>query len=115
MNFAKALTDLAFAPMRAGLAVADAGIGVAKSGIDLASRALGETSDDTRQTPTSFASMLGVGDAVERANRLAKLMDEDQPLGRALAAGGPIDRLLQPGGVVDRLTAPGGALDRMTQ
>ena len=31
-------------------------------------------------------------------------MDEDAPLGRALAPGGPIDRLLRPGGVVDRLT-----------
>ena len=48
--------------------------------------------------------MLGIDDAVERANRLARLMDEDQPLGRALMPGGPIDRLLQPGGVVDQLT-----------
>ena len=55
-----------------------------------------------------MAGVLGLEDAVERANRLAKLMDEDQPLGRALAPGGPVDRLLQPGGLVDRLTAPGG-------
>ena len=45
----------------------------------------------------SFAHMLGIDDAVERANRLARLMDEDQPLGRALAPDGPIDRLLRPG------------------
>ena len=38
--------------------------------------------------------MLGIDEAVERANRLARLMDEDQPLGRALVPGGPVDRLL---------------------
>ena len=49
--------------------------------------------------------MLGIDDAMERANRIARLIDEDQPLGRALAPDGPVDRLLRPGGVVDRLTA----------
>ena len=39
--------------------------------------------------------MLGIDEAVERANRLARLIDDDQPLGRALAPGGPLDRLLR--------------------
>jgi dihydroxy-acid dehydratase len=60
------------------------------------------------------AHILGIDDAVERANRLAKLMDDDAPLGRALRPNGPVDRLLQPGGIVDQLTAEGGLLDRLT-
>ena len=48
--------------------------------------------------------MLGIDDAIGRANRLARLLDDDAPLGRAIAADGPIDRLLRPGGVVDMLT-----------
>src|SRR4051794_27246708 len=99
MNLGRSLSDLAFTPMRVGLAVADAGLGVASGGLNIARKALGETRDGVRQTPTSFAAMLGVQDAVERANRLARLMDEDQPLGRALAPDGALDRLLQPGGV----------------
>ena len=38
MNLAKSLTGLAFAPVRAGLAVADAGITVATGALDLAHR-----------------------------------------------------------------------------
>ena len=110
------LTGLAFAPVRAGLAVADAGITVATGALDLAHRTVGEEKDGVRTgRPTSMAQVLGIEDAVERANRLARLMDEDQPLGRALAPDGALDRLLKPGGVVDRLTAPGGVLDRLTQ
>ena len=89
MNLGKSLTDLAFAPARVGLAVADAGLGVASGALGMAHRSLGESRDGVRQPPTSFASMLGVEDAVDRANRLARLMDEDQPLGRALAPGRP--------------------------
>ena len=103
MNLGKALTDLAFAPVRVGLAVADAGIGVAKGGIEVAYRTLGEPKDGAKPGSPSLAYMLGIDDAVERANRLARLMDEDQPLGRALAPDGALDRLLRPGGVVDRL------------
>src|ERR1700740_3186913 len=87
MNLGKTLSDLATAPVRVGLAVADAGLEVANS-------ALGRA----RSGSGSVTHMLGIDDAVERANRLARLMDEDQPLGRALAPGGPVDRLPQPGG-----------------
>ena len=104
MNLGKTLTDLATAPVRVGLAVADAGLDIANSAVGRA-----------RSGSGSVAHMLGIDDAVERANRLARLMDEDQPLGRALAPGGPVDRLLQPDGLVDRLTAPGGVLDRLTE
>src|SRR3954452_12576515 len=104
MNLGKTLADLATAPVRVGLAVADAGLDIAQS-------ALGRG----RWGSGSVAHMLRVGGAVERPNRLARLVDEDQPLGRALTPGGPIDRLLQPGGLVDKLTMPGGVLDRLTQ
>lgn len=106
MNLGRSLSDLALTPVRVGLAVADAGLGMASGGLGIARKALGEPGSGVRQPPTSFAAMIGVQDAVERANRLARLMDEDQPLGRALAPGGALDRLLQPGGVIDRLTAP---------
>ena len=100
MNLARSLTGLAFAPVRAGLAVADAGITVATGALDLAHRTVGEEKDGVRTgRPTSMAQVLGIEDAVERANRLARLMDEDQPLGRALAPDGALDRLLKPGGV----------------
>ena len=115
MDLGKTLTELAFAPVRAGLAVADVGISMATGALDMAHKTLGEPTDGARQGPTSMAQMLGVEDAVDRANRLARLMDDDQPLGRALAPDGPMDRLLRPGGVIDRLTAPGGVLDRLTE
>ena len=115
MNLGKTLVDLATAPVRVGLAVAE-------TGLDMANGASGWRSEPwvrrirrARAGSGSVAHMLGIDDAVERANRLARLMDEDQPLGRALAPGGPVDRLLAPGGVVDKLTVPGGVLDRMTQ
>src|SRR4051812_46151716 len=101
MNLGKMLTDLAAAPVRVGLAVADAGL-------DIANDALGRA----RWGPGSVAHVLGIDDAVERANRLARLMDDDQPLGRALAPGGPVDRLMQPGGLADTPTTPGGAAGR---
>ncbi|WP_283616981.1 cobaltochelatase subunit CobN [Mycolicibacterium poriferae] len=77
MNLARSLTGLAFAPVRAGLAVADAGITVATGALDLAHRTVGEEKDGVRTgRPTSMAQVLGIEDAVERANRLARLMDE---------------------------------------
>ena len=87
---------------------------MANGALGLAQRTLGDANSAARSGSGSLAHMLGIDDAVERANRLASLMDEDQPLGRALAPDGPVDRLLQPGGLVDRLTAPGGVLDRLT-
>jgi len=71
-----------------------------------------------------MANMLGIDEAIARANRLAKLLDDDAPLGRAIAPDGPIDRLLRrrrgrlltaPEGLLDRLTAEGGGLQRALQ
>ena len=66
--------------------------------------------------------MLGIDDTITRANRLARLVDDDAPLGRALATGRadrsaaaprwPDRRLTAQDGVLDRLTAEGGGLDR---
>ena len=64
--------------------------------------------------PSSVAQVFGLEDTISRANRIAQLVDEDAPLGRALAPDGPLDRLMRPGGLIDRLTAPDGVLDRMT-
>ena len=100
--------------MRVGLAVADAGLSMANGALGMAQRALGEANTASQVGIGSLAHVLGLEDAVERANRLAKLMDDDAPLGRALAPNGPIDRLLRPGGLVDQLTAEGGLLDRLT-
>ena len=86
---------------------------MANGALGMAQRTLGEA-NTAPSGSASFAHMLGLDDAVERANRLARLMDDDAPLGRALAPNGPIDRLLRPGGVVDQLTAEGGLLDRLT-
>ncbi len=86
---------------------------MASGALGIAQRTLGETGTDTGGS-ASFAHMLGLDDAVERANRLARLMDDDAPLGRALAPNGPLDRLLRPGGVIDQVTTEGGLLDRLT-
>src|SRR5690349_16542219 len=104
------LLALATAPVRIGLAAAEAGLGVAGGALDVAKRALGEDGTPTAGMPNIFA----INDTVARANRIAAMMDDNAPLGRALAPDGPIDRLLRPGGLVDRLTAPGGVLDRVT-
>jgi len=88
MNLGKTLTDLATAPVRVGLAVADAGLGIANDALGIAQRTLGVANSRARSGSGSFAHILGIDDAVERANRLARLMDEDQPLGRALTPGG---------------------------
>src|SRR5689334_3591322 len=112
MNLGKALVDVATAPARIGLAVADIGLGIATETLAVVQRGL-----DDAHVPagrSSLAQLLGLEDAVERANRLAHLMDDDAPLGRALAPDGPLNRLLRPGGLVDQLTAEGGLLDRMT-
>jgi len=112
MNLGKSLVSLATAPVRVGLAAADAGLGVATSALGLAHRTLGEPGTTSRSN--AVVHMLGIDDAITRANRLARLLDDDAPMGRALATDGPIDRLLRPGGVVDLLTQSGGLLDRLT-
>lgn len=95
MNLGKAVTDLATAPVRVGLAMAETGLSMASGALGIAQRTLGETNADAGGS-ASFAHLLGLDDAVERANRLARLMDDDAPLGRALAPNGPLDRLLRP-------------------
>src|SRR4051794_19584471 len=102
MNFAKGIASLATAPARVGLAAADASLNVATAAVGVAKRALGDVGDSGTH---AMASMLGIDEAIVRANRLARLLDDDAPLGRAVAADGPLDRLLRPGGVVDMLTS----------
>ena len=82
MNLGKSLVTLATAPVRVGLAAADAGIEVAASAVGLAKRTVGEVGVQTR--PNSVAQLLGIDDAIVRANRLARLLDDDAPqIGRA--------------------------------
>src|SRR5581483_8981118 len=112
MNLGKSLATLATAPVRIGLAAADAGLGVATTAVSLAHRTVGDAG--TPAGSNAVVHMLGIDDAIARANRLARLLDDDAPLGRALATDGPIDRLLCLGGVVDMFIVPGGLLDRLT-
>ncbi|MBV8291986.1 MAG: hypothetical protein JOY55_09265, partial [Mycobacterium sp.] len=98
MNLGKSLASIATAPVRVGLAAADAGLGVAASALGLAHRTLGEAG--TPGGSNAVVHMLGIDEAITRANRLARLLDDDAPIGRALATDGPLDRLLRPGGVV---------------
>jgi hypothetical protein len=112
MNVGKSLATLANAPVRVGLAAADAGLDMAAFAVGVAKRTLGEVGAQTR--PDAVAHRLGIDDAIVRANQLAKLLDDEAPLRRALAPDGLVDRLLRPGGVVDMLMAPGGVLDRLT-
>jgi len=71
--------------------------------------------------------LIGEGGAVERLNRvlsdprgpmhlvntITSLLDQQRPLGRALAPGGTLDRLLDDDGAVLRMLAEGGTLDRV--
>ena len=113
MNLANTVVQFATAPVRVGLAVADLGLNIAGGTLKVVQRSLNDP--NPASSSTSFASMLGIDDAVDRANRLARLMDDDAPLGRALAPEGPLNQLLRPGGLVDQLTAPGGLLDRLNE
>ena len=89
MNLGKNLVDLATAPVRIGLAAAETGLDLANGALGMAQRTLGQP--NSRAGSGSVAHMLGIDEAVERANKLARLLDEDQPLGRALMPGGPVD------------------------
>jgi hypothetical protein len=111
MNLGKTLTDLATAPVRVGLAATQVGLGVVGGAINAVQRNLRGTNP---MVGGSVSSIFGLNDAMERANRLSRLIDDDAPLGRALAPNGPLNRLLQPGGIIDQLTTEGGLLDRMT-
>src|SRR6516162_11848695 len=87
MNFAKGIVSLATAPARVGLAAADAGLNVASAAVGVAKRAVGVAGSDSGTN--AMASMLGIDDAITRANRLAHLLDDDAPLGRAVAPDHP--------------------------
>jgi hypothetical protein len=111
MGWVKTLTDIATTPVRVGLAAADAGIEVAAATLDLAKRSLG---DATVPSPKdSVVHILGLDDTMERANRFAQLIEEDAPLGRALAPGGLVDKLLAEDGLVDRVFAEDGIAQRL--
>lgn len=112
MDWAKTLADIATTPMRVGLAAADAGVEVAAAALDLAKRSLGDSTVPSAKD--SVVHILGLDDTIERANRFAELIDEEAPLGRALAPDGAVDRLMRPGGLIDRLTASDGVLERLT-
>src|SRR4051812_37479464 len=71
MNLGKSLMSLATAPVRVGLAAADAGVGIATSALGIAHRSLGDAGMTNGSNPV--AHMLGIDDAIGRANRLAKL------------------------------------------
>ena len=103
MNLARNIVSAATAPARVGLAAVDASLAVASAAVGVAKRAV----SDGGTGSSAMTSMLGIDDALVRANRLARLLDDDAPLGRAVAPDGPIDRLLRPGGVVDLLTGRG--------
>src|SRR6478752_1975430 len=124
MNLGKNLVDLATVPVRVGLAAAETGLDVANGALGLAQRSLNQANSTARGGTGSVAHLLGIDEAVDRANRLARLMDQDQPLGRALTPGGPVDRLPDENGLVerllaadrpaDRLLAEGGLVDKLT-
>ncbi len=107
--------NLVFVPVRVGLAATEAGVGVASGALDLARRTIDDVGSQARP---AVVHVLGLDETIARANRIAKvadtLLDDQAPLGRALAADGPLDRLLRPGGLVDRLTASDGLLERLT-
>lgn len=112
MNLAKVLVDLAVAPVRAGLAAADTGLLVAEAAVAYAKENLGDASFPTPRD--SVVHLLGLDETIQRANKFALLIEDDAPLGRALAPDGAMDRLLRKGGLIDRLTAPDGVLEQMT-
>ena len=111
MHLGKSIVAVATTPARIGLAATEASLNLAGAGLSLAKQALG---DNGGSRSNAMANMLGIDDALARANRLARLLDDDMPLGRAIAQDGPMDRLLRPGGLVDLVTSPGGLLDRLT-
>ncbi len=86
MDLSKSVVSVLTAPARIGLAVADTGIEIAGEALRMARRTAREVEAQT--SPTSVAHMLGLDSAIERANRLARLLDDEAPLGRALAPTG---------------------------
>ena len=114
MNLGKNLVDLATAPVRVGLAAAETGLDVANGAFRLAQRTLGQANSTARAGSGSVAHILGIDEAVERANRLARLMDKNQPLWPR-ADPGRADRPIALTGRRGGQTAPAGVLDRLTE
>ena len=83
MNLAKALVDLATAPVRISLAAADAGLVVAEAAVEFAKNSLGDAEFPSPRD--SVIHLLGLDETLERANKFASLIEDDAPLGRALA------------------------------
>lgn len=111
VNISKLIADVATAPVRAGVKVADAGLAVAAMALGTVKEAVGEEGPKTVDPITDLFPLRG---ALVGANRVAELTENDRAMGRALVRGGPADKLMREGGVVDLLTAPGGLLDRIS-
>ncbi len=111
MNIGKLIADLATAPVKVGIAVADAGYTAAGMALGLVKQTVGYESSQLVDPITDLFPLRG---ALVGANRVAELTESDRALGRMLARGGPADKLSRPGGVLDLLTEPGGLLDRIS-
>ncbi len=77
MNLGNTVVQFATAPVRLGLAIADLGLSIAGGTLKTVQRSLNDPNQ--MSGATSFAAMLGLDEAVNRANRLARLMDDDAP------------------------------------
>ena len=111
VNLGKLITDVATAPVRAGVAAGDIGIAVGAYALGLVKQSIGE---DPAQTVVPVTDVLPVRGAIVGANRVAEWTEDDRAMGRVLARGGLADKLTRPGGVADLLNAPGGLLDRFS-
>ena len=78
MDLGKTLSDLASTPLK----IASAGLEIAGGALSSVQHALGDTT-----VGSPVMSMLGLDDTLSRAGRLTRLVDDDAPLGRALAPG----------------------------
>ncbi|TDZ46253.1 hypothetical protein [Mycobacteroides franklinii] len=123
------LVSLITAPLKISLAVADTGLAVASKAIDTGREILAELpggqphDGQGRAHPAAGAGLVGTLESLlgmvgrksplHSAMKVAELMEEDKPIGRALRPGGPVERVMAPGGLADRLTEPGGVLDRL--
>jgi hypothetical protein len=116
-----AILDLVTLPAKLAVAAVDATL------------ALGQLSspDGPIRRPDGYADrvmlLIGRGGLVERVaatlsdphgpvrlvNAVAAVVDQDRPLGRALAPGGTLDRLFAADGPLSRLVDEGGALDTL--
>lgn len=116
MDLNQIISDLALAPVRAGVLAADTGLAVGAIALGAVKESLGEQG---AQTPTGepvdpLTEILPLRGAIIGANRVAELTEPDRAMGRLLARGGIADKLTRPGGLLDMVSKPGGLLDRVT-